>query len=144
METQLIQKFLAKTGQICKVTWRRECKTRKGSPVVHKTVTAIVRAGIDYDNQKIVQNKRENGELPKENAGLPWGEWFIFPYIVKHKENFYLRFYPFNGGKVLTKFELDGNTVEFDRVKDYLLSSEKQEREGDCFVVKENSILALE
>lgn len=143
MDAKLLQKFLAKTGQICSVSWERDCKTRQGSPKVSKTVSAVVRAGLSYDSQAVVKEKRETGELPAKNAGLTWGEWLIFPYVIAHKGNHYFRFYPFPGGKVETAWQLDGRPADFEQVAPYLLASEKQEKNGDCFVVKAESILSL-
>lgn len=144
MNSKFLKSFLDKTGQICSVVWRRSCKVRVNCPFsIEKEVTATVRAGIDYDNQKAVQVKRENGELPEKNNGLPWGKWLVFPYVIEHKGQNYFRFYPFNGGKVTTQFFRDGERVTFEQVEPYLLASEKAEKSGDCFVVNESSILNL-
>lgn len=144
MKPNLLKTFLDKTGQICAVTWRRSCKVRANCPfAIEKEVTAVVRAGIDYDNQKSVQVKRETGELPAENNGLPWGKWLVFPYVIEHKGNNYFRFYPLPGGKVLTQYFRDGERVTFEQIEQYLLSSEKTDKSGDCFVVNESSILSL-
>lgn len=144
MNSKFLKSFLDKTGQICSVTWRRSCKVRVGCPFsIEKEVCATVRAGINYDNLDAVKEKRENGELPAKNAGLSWGEWLIYPYVISHKGNNYFRFYPFNGGKVVTQFFRDGERVTFEQVESYLLASEKSEKTGDCFVVNESSILNL-
>lgn len=140
----LIENFLAKKGQICSVTWQRSCKVKKNIPFsIEKRVCAVVRAGINYDNLNNVQEKRENGELPAENAGLPWGKWFVFPYIIEHKGEKYLRFYPFPNGEVKRVFLLDGAEVPFETVENFLLASEKQERDGDCFNVRESSVVSF-
>ena len=110
---------------------------------IEKQVEATVRAGINYDNLGAVKEKRETGELPAKNAGLSWGEWLIYPYVISHKGNNYFRFYPFPGGNIVTKYFRDGERVEFEQVEPYLLSSEKGEKTGDCFVVNEIFIQSL-
>lgn len=145
MEKQLIEKFLSKTGQICSVTWCRPMKTRKGvENRVEKKVSAVVRAGVNFDNMASVQEKRQTGELPAENTGLPWGEWFVFPYIISHKGEHYLRFSHFPGGKLEIHFFLDGVEVEKESLREVCLASEFAERESlDCFNVKASSIVSL-
>lgn len=144
MQSELLKNFLAKTGQICSVTWKRDCKTLKNCPhKIEKMVSAVVRAGINYDKQAVVQEKRETGELPAENQGLPWGKWFVFPYVIEHKSEFYLRFYPFPGGKITRQFFMDGKPVEFQDVEAVLLASEKTESTGDCFNVRASSVLEM-
>lgn len=144
MKPNLLKSFLDKTGQICAVTWRRSCKVRANCPFsIEKEVSATVRAGINYNNLTAVQQKRESGELPEQNNGLPWGKWLVFPHVIEHKGNNYFRFYPFNGGKVVTQYFRDGERVDFAQVEPYLLASEKGEKTGDCFTVNESSILSL-
>jgi hypothetical protein len=145
MNSDLLQKFLSKTGQICSVTWQRPCKTYKGETrKVEKRVSAVVRAGVNFDAMASVKEKRENGELPPENTGLPWGEWFVFPYIIAHKGDHYLRFSHFPGGKLETHFFLDGKEVNKGKLREICLASEFTERESlDCFNVRASSILSL-
>ena len=60
--------------------WSRAVKTRKGvADTIRKNVRMVGRIGIEYDNVKTVQDKRESGKLPTENAGLPWGRWECYP-----------------------------------------------------------------
>lgn len=144
MNSKNLQIFLGKTGQICSVTWQRDCKVLKACPhKIEKRVSAILRAGLNYDNQAIVKEKREIGELPSENVGLLWGAWFVFPYVIAHKGENYLRFFPFPNGRIERTFLLDGKEVPFETVENYLLASEKTEKTGYCFNVRESSILSI-
>jgi len=120
------------------LAWTRECKVKKScSDVVSKSVRAVGRMGIDYDNMAIVKEKRENGELPAESAGLPWGTWYAFPYLIEHKGNYYLRLYKGTGtAKAHTTYYRNGIETSFDNVENDLLSSEKGKKTGDCFNVK--------
>lgn len=140
----LLEIFLAKRGQFLSVTWERPVKKLKAfdSVNIQKRVEAhSVRAGINYDLINNVQEKRENGELPAVNQGLPWGEWEIFPHIIKHKGNRYFRFSTAQNSSFKREFLLDGKPVDFETVAPMLQASEKQEKnELDVFNVKEESI----
>lgn len=134
-------------GAFYRVTWQRKVKTRKAFDVVIvKTVSAIVKAGIEYDNKASVIAKRENGELPNENAGLPWGAWFDYPRIIEHKGEYYLRLYPANDfGKMKISYSLDGKPATVETVKPFCLASEFAERENvDCFTLKLENLQSLE
>ena len=147
MNETLLNHLHSRKGQFSHAAWSRPCKTRKGSPEIIKTTVATVRAGINYDNLSKVKEKRENGDLPAENAGLPWGEWFTFPYLITHKDNLYVKLYP-SGGETSAKVEymMDGMPATYEQVEPYLLASEKRKEtsELDCFTVKLESLITLE
>jgi hypothetical protein len=100
----ILETFLSKRGQFLSVVWQRLAKVRKTcQDVIEKRVVAhSIRAGVSYDSMANVQYKRESGELPAENAGLPWGTWFLFPHIIEHKGGYYFRF-ALNPGGSLTR-----------------------------------------
>ena len=126
--------------------WHRACKVRKTcSDTISKAVRAIGRVGINYDNMAAVKEKRENGELPAESAGLPWGVWAIFPYLIEHKGKYYLRLYKGTSAttKPFAQYYRNGIAVSFDDVKDDLLASEKGEKIGDCFTCKVEDMTAI-
>lgn len=111
------------------VAWRRELKVRKAftGVSVEKHVEGVFRAGINYDNKASVQEKRESGELPEKNAGLPWGEWFQHPYLIINKEHtqLYVRLYPTPNCVVKAKYFLNGAPVDsFEDVREFVLASE--------------------
>lgn len=143
----LLQTFLAKRGQFLSVTWQRPVKTLKafaGLNIQKRVEAHSVRAGVNYDAMNNVQEKRENGELPVVNQGLPWGEWEIFPHVIKHKTNRYFRFSTAGNSTFKRQFLLDGEPVEFDSIKEMILASEKTEKdELDVFNVKEESVLEM-
>ena len=122
--------------------WIRPCKVYKNvTDSVAKAVRMVGRIGLTYDNLSAVQTKRENGELPKENQGLPfWAEWEIFPFIIKHKTTGqrYLRLYKGTSEKVhpSVRFLLNGEETTVEAVRPMLLASELAEKDGsDCFMV---------
>lgn len=127
-----LRKLFNNTGQFMRVDWKRDVKVRvayKGTNLT-KLVRGVFRAGINYDHKASVIDKRESGELPEENAGLPWGKWFAFPYLVVHKGNLYVRLYPTENCKVESYYYLDDEVVSFDSIKHMVLASEyaKEER----------------
>jgi len=132
--------------------WERDCAVLKRGELngrnVRKHVRAVGRMGVEYDNQKAVQEKRASGELPKENAGLAdWQEWEQYPFILRHKVNGtrYLRLY--NGTSKTTTpkryFTVDGELKEFSAIESALAASERKEHDGDCFMVKIESLLRV-
>jgi len=128
------------------VEWTRNGKIRKGvASLVQKQVRMVGRIGIEYDNMKAVQEKRDNGTLPSENQGLPWGRFEIYPYLIEHKGNRYLRLYKGTSATVKphAHWLMDGNEVSREVVAPMLLASEMQEKDGDCFCVNVNDITRL-
>lgn len=124
-------------GSNVRAIWTKNLKTRKGvTDIVEKVTSLVVRGGIDYENLKAVQDGRENGSLPSENVGLPWGEWAEFPYHITHKGQEYARFYPASGNDIATgeafvphvEYFLNGNPVEKKDIQEICLASEFSEK----------------
>lgn len=90
-----IQGFLdtltSRKGQIVTIQTTRAMKVRKGQDPIQKHSEFQCRVGVNYDNIQAVKDKRAEGQLPAENAGLPWGEWVDFPYFIAHKGEYYVR-----------------------------------------------------
>ena len=110
----------------------KELKTRKGvTDCVEKLTSIVVRGGIDYDNQALVKEGREDGTLPEENAGLPWGQWVNFPYHIEHKGTDYVRFYSASGLAFEPKVEyfLNGEMVDKATIQPLCLASEFPNRQ---------------
>lgn len=128
------------------VEWERNGKIRKGvTDNITKAVRMVGRIGIEYDNIKAVQTKRENGELPAENQGLSWGHFEIYPYLIEHKGEHYLRLYKGTSPIVFPKVAWKKNNVEVnkDDIAPLLLKSEFDEKESDCFCVNVKNITRL-
>ena len=123
-EIESIVKGKAK-GQFSNMKWHKELKTRKGvADVVTKESNAVVRFGVEYDNIADVKEMRENGELPSENQGLPWGVWKQYPYTIEHKGNEYLRCATVNNTKVHTQYFRNGNPISKAEAEEICLKSE--------------------
>lgn len=133
-------------GSFRSMVMERPLKTKKAyaDEVLTKRTETVVRLGVDYDNIKNVKMKRENGELPEKNAGLQWGEWESFPYIVKHKDKKYLRCATSKGNTPITTYYRNGKKVSFEEIENMLLASEKTSKEKDVFSVDIENIIALQ
>lgn len=139
----------ATKGANIKLAWHRSCKVKKScSDVISKSVETVGRVGINYDNQKTVIEKRENGELPEESQPI-WsgkGEWAIFPYLIRHTVTgqYYLRLYNGTGDvKPKVQFYRNGIACTLESVSDELLASEKGSGHGDCFCCKIEDMTAI-
>jgi hypothetical protein len=143
-----IAKLLKMKGTIATLKTEKSCKTRKtaGDISVTKVSTFQCRIGVNYDNVAAVKEKRENGELPAENAGLPWGRFVdgLFPYVIEHNGTFYFRCTTVNNNYI-PEVHYFKNAVEIskDEAKLLCLASEFYDKEGDCFNVKVNNILEV-
>jgi hypothetical protein len=142
------EKIKAKKGANLSVVFDRQLKTRKGvAEKITKVTRIVARGGVDYDNLSVVKEKRENGELPSENAGLPWGEWVEFPLHIRHNDVDYARFYPASGigFKPQVTYFLDGVEVSKEQVQTLCLASEfpKRDEEPLCFTVKAHNVAMI-
>lgn len=140
-----IGKLLAIKGQIVTLLTEKTCKTRKSvTDIISKSSRFQCRLGVNYDAMKAVIEKRESGELPKENAGLSWGQWLIFPYIITHNECYYFRCSTVNNNYIPeVHYFKNGIEITKDEAKAMCLASEFYEKEGDCFNIKVDNILEL-
>jgi len=139
--------LITRKGQFSKAAWSRDCKVKVGYPALTKCTVMTVRAGINYDNMKAVKEKRDNGELPETNAGLPWGTWAIFPYVIEHKGNRYARLYPSKDiNTKIAYYDVNGALKTYEEVEHMLTASEKRKDDGrtiECITVKMNDIIEL-
>jgi hypothetical protein len=127
-----ISYLLGRKGQIVTITAIRSMKTRKGIlSKILKRSTFQAQVGVNYDNKASVKEKRESGELPAENAGLPWGQWEIFPYVIEHNGKRYFRFSTVkNNFQRQVSYFLDGKEVSKDLIESLCLASEFREKES--------------
>lgn len=138
------QKILSCKGQFMGVTISSPAKLSarfKGLNLVKKS-SFVARAGVAYDNIGNVIQARADGTLPSENAGLPWGVWKQFPYIISHNGNDYFRFSLVNDNPIVTKYYLDGKEITKAEAKTYCIPSafENKTEKPVVITVKENNI----
>lgn len=135
-----------KRGTFKSAVWERPCKTKKAfnNMVIMKRTEAVVRLGIEYDNIQAVKDKKASGELPEQNQGLPWGEWALFPYLISHKGNTYLRMTPSKTHKTHVTYFVNGVVTPYENIENMLLASEKQKKDDiDVFSININNIISL-
>lgn len=137
------------------VEWKRFGKLKKTfsdlEGRIYKVVRMVGRIGIEYDHINDVQEKRENGELPIDNAGLRGEQvWEIYPYLILNPKNEkrYLRIYNGTGNSSITaQWFLDDKPIDKETLKgmEILLKSETKDKEleGDCIQVGIENIFRL-
>lgn len=132
-------------GSYLAVITEKPLKARKGvAGKFVKTSKLIVRAGISYDAQKAVQAKRESGEAPATNQGLPFGEWISFPYHIGHKGKDYIRLYLSPIHKAQTVYTLDGKEISKETAQELCLASNfSKGGKPDCITVSADNIKAI-
>ena len=142
---QFIQNY--KAGAFVSVVTERPVKVKKSAKgmVITKRAEMVARLGVNYDNLKQTNQKREDGDIPKENAGLPWGEWDIYPFLIKHKNSGYVRMYA-NKAQIRNKFFMNGAEVEKSEIEQYILASEKSKPTEDSVLtlsIKSDNIIKI-
>lgn len=139
---QFLDTLLSRKGQIVTVKTERPLKVRKDKPAVMKASEFQCRVGVNYDNIQAVKDKRADGTLPAENAGLPWGEWALFPYVITHKGEYYVRCTVVrNNFRKAPVYTMGGVEITKEEAQAIALASEFREGDdNDVFNIKVSSI----
>jgi hypothetical protein len=153
----IISNLLSSKGQFVRAIWKSNptpaAAHKKAGITLEKKTSAIVRSGINFSNLSAVKEGVESGE--RDPVGeLPWGSWHIdsegksmFPYVITHGENLYLRLYP-SDTKSSTIYYVNGSETTKDEFMKYLTPSEaKKMTDGEaplCFTVKRDNIIGME
>ena len=139
---QFLDTLLSRKGQIVTVKTERALKVRKDKPAVMKASEFQCRVGVNYDNIQAVKDKRADGTLPAENAGLPWGEWALFPYVITHKGEYYVRCTVVrNNFRKAPVYTMNGVEISKEEAQVIALASEFREGDdNDVFNIKVSSI----
>ncbi len=142
-----VSNLLTRKGQIVTFKTVRELKMKKGAAVVSKISRFQARIGCNYDNLAAVKEKREDGTLPAENQGLPWGEWLVPNYVIVHKGKLYFRCTAVHNAssvKEATFVDDKGNVITKEVALEHALSSEKVEKEDiDVFNIVVDNIVEV-
>lgn len=119
--------------------------TKAGISPVYKQSLFQFRVGVDYDNIQTVKDGRADGTLPAQNAGLPWGEWEIFPFVIHHKGEYYIRCTSANTTfNTQARYIQDGVEITKAEAELVCLGSEFSKGEpSDVFNIKVSSILNI-
>lgn len=135
-----------KGGTWISIEWQKSLKTRKGvEDTIVKKTSAVLRMGVTYDHKASVIKKRENGELPEVNQGLPYGTWHLFPYLIEYKGSYQLRVTTTDSTKYNTKYYLNGKEVTKDDIASMVLKSEitSSRDKPEVFNIKVENILNI-
>lgn len=137
--------LMSRKGQIVTLVTERNMKVRKNQQPIRKLSEFQCRVGVNYDNIKAVKEKRETGELPEKNAGLPWGEWVEFPYVISHKGELYIRCTAIKNDFVREPvYTQNGDTITKLQAQAQCLASEFSERsDNEVFNIKLSSLLSV-
>lgn len=134
--------LLSRRGQIVTVVTERPMKMRKAQPQILKLSEFQCRVGVNYDRIKAVQAKRTEGVLPADNAGLPWGEWAVFPYVITHKGEYYVRCTVLrNSHRNTAEYRLGDQVITREAAETACLASEfRNSDHNDVFNIRVSSI----
>jgi hypothetical protein len=137
--------LLSRRGQIVTVNTERPMKVRKGQEAITKTSEFQCRVGVNYDNIKTVIEGRASGDKPAENAGLPWGEWALFPYVITHKGEYYVRCTVLrNGFRKAAEYRRGDQLISKEEAQIACLASEfKDGDDNEVFNIKVSSIRSV-
>lgn len=140
-----LKHIMTRKGQIVTIVSERAMRVRKGQQPITKRSEFQCRVGVNYDRIKDVIAKRESGELPKENAGLPWGTWVEFPYVIEHKGEFYVRCTSLDNDFYREPlYTRAGDAISREEAQASCLASEFADRDNnDVFNIRLNSILSV-
>jgi hypothetical protein len=146
----IIQNLLSSKGQFRRAIWKSNpspaAAHKKAGIVLEKKTSAVVRAGINFANLSSVKIGIEEGTRG-EVQELPWGTWVQFPYVIEHKDSYYLRLYP-SDTKSTTMYFVNDEEVDKDTFASYLTPSESAKlytgEKPECFTVKRDNIIGME
>ena len=150
----VLEKILSSKGQFVKAAWKSNPKPAaayKNSIELEKRTVSVVQAGVNYANLSAVKQGIADGERG-EVQELPWGEWVVFPYTIRHKDTDYIRLYPSNGFNHIPKSQyfVNGELVDKLEFAKYLTPSEakkivdpSEEDRPLCFTIKAENLLGI-
>jgi hypothetical protein len=133
-------------GQFASIRTVRAIKVKKGCPEIVKESRFTVRIGVNYDNIAKVQENRENGTLPAENAGLIGREWIVFPYILRTLKSgkYLVRCTPVHNAPRSVEFSCNGKTITREEAAKTAYASEFAEREPtEAFDITVDNIVEI-
>jgi hypothetical protein len=138
---QAIVASLNAPGAFTPMTWR----TTKSPAAAHrgrvlvKITHALVRTGVEYAAiSSVAMRLAAEG---REAGDLPWGEWAVYPLIVRNGEEYYLRVAPVPGHTMKSEYFIDGAPVA--REEWYAMQPPSARKEGapEVLTIKVSNIL---
>lgn len=128
-------RILNARGNFVKAAWKSNPKPKAEhkNVLLEKHTLAVVQAGVNYANLSSVKDAIAAGERG-EVQELPFGEWWVdpitnksfFPYVIHHKDEFYLRLTRSQGNnhKSSSVYYANGKEVTKEEFASYLTNSE--------------------
>lgn len=120
---------------------RKEFKDKSIVKISHSTI----RTGVEYDNMKSTKERRANGSLPAENAGLKYGHYINGEekYFIEHNGQIYLRVSS-SPNKSRVTYLVNGIQTDEDTVKAMCLKSEFRDGEKpSVYNVKIENVISI-
>ena len=105
---------LAKPGAFQSLTWLSAPKpaaAHKGRTLVKQT-TLVCRTGVEYSAIATVALRLAEQGRTADDLTLPWGEWAVYPFLIHHKGEEYLRVSPAVGARPRSTYTVDGESVD--------------------------------
>ena len=145
-----VSKLMNYKGQFVKIKTLKAlnltaANKKAGNVIVLKESEYVCRIGIKYDNIADVIAKRESGELPKENAGMSWGEWVpgLYNYVKRHTKkgetvvNLYFRLYTCKGANQYRRAQyfVNGKPVDKETAQSFCTKFAEDGDIKDCFEI---------
>ena len=156
---EIKNRILNSKGSFVKARWKSQPKPAGAFKQfsLEKITEGVVRAGIDYSNLSAVKLEVEAGNRNPVGE-LPWGQWKIdedgesmFPYVIEHKGEDYIRLYPSEGQNhhCSSTYYVDGVQVSKEDFAKYLTPSEAKKlldtesTQPLCFTIKAKNVLGI-
>lgn len=145
-EAALVTKILQKKGEFTRLVYERPLKFRAAfkeyDGVKHTELT--VRIGVNYEALKAVKERRGDGRLPGQNAGLSGLSWIVPEYLLVNSSNeLLLRVYTHPNCYKKSTYYLNGVETDKKDLREYCLASEFTESNKDCFNIAICKILEI-
>lgn len=130
---------LIKSGHVseCFVQWETTVKPA----AAHKArkLTKIVTGHYDVGREYVTKDADGNPKGSDDSRSLPWGEWDVYPYIIRHNNKEYLRLLPpiDDDNTASASYFVDGELVSKEEFQQFLTPGDvkKMSKPSDCFSV---------
>lgn len=134
----------SKKGQFIELSFKSDGKPSKDHKgrILEKRTVGIYRTGVNFANLSSVKEAIANGERG-EVQPLIWGSWKVFPFVIEHKGEEYLRI---TTSKSIPKvnYFVDGIEVSKDHYLSMLPPSERKPSEpSEVFTIKAKNLIGV-
>lgn len=139
-----------RAGVFSRITYMRTMKTKRNvSDNILKVTSLTGRLGVKYESMKGVKDNFKNtlagSKLEERRSVLPWGTWSLYPYLIAHNGNNYLRVSMDKNNKPTSIYYKNGKQITKEEAKELCVSSEfrSSEETPKVFNVNVNNIISL-